>query len=579
MSRARARARCSLLQFLTPAPDVYNVRRVTASPIAERRRDARRPRAIALYCLLLLATILRSFNFPSPYEQRDSDETGYVQSSMAVFEGMLPPFKAAPAGPQIWIGWSYLAARAAMYTVFPTEDERAASRAFRPYVAINHAVFDAYRAPGGIRTFEIVIICALSILAVAGAFRIGEFFGGVSGAVFAGGLVACLPMFVDLSTQSRPYSLAWSFGIFAMCLAVVRAPQGKWVAAAVCLGLAVASRVEMVCLIPFVLVQIGAATAPAKRRRTVIRAAALAITVACAVAPWFALGFFGNLRSIVSVRFIGASDAKPTILQTVLDVAWTQGLLIAVVVFAFALVRSRRNWLLILTLLLLLTVLRPTGYGLHHQGPAIVALCLFASIGFAWIENRSSRASLAIALAAIVIPLVQSARLIRENRARYVAADPTGWIERNVPPGTTVYWSSAFDRLPLPTPASSDAIWAELTDVHAWQKKLTWGAGRLNVESNQLPRALSEDLMEKDRGRYRCWFILGSRANVNAPRYDVHVWRDSPLFGEQRTPDQLRNERAMFVVRGEAITEFGEPVMRWSSSDGKTGVMIYDRSK
>src|SRR5207237_4723973 len=101
----------------------------------------------------------------------------------------------------------------------------------------NHALWDCYRDLGSLRAFEIACIALLSVAAVVPAFRLGARFGGLAGAILCGGLFAAMPLFVDLACQTRSYSMAWSFGAFALDAAVRGAPRGRWWTAAVFLGL------------------------------------------------------------------------------------------------------------------------------------------------------------------------------------------------------------------------------------------------------------------------------------------------------------------------------------------------------
>jgi hypothetical protein len=446
--------------------------------------------------LIGIGVILRAYNFPAPYEQRDSDEVGYVQSSLSVLEGSVPGFKAAPAGPQIWLGWGYAAAKSARYLIAPTAEERASAMALRPYVALNHAIFDCYREMGGMRIFEIAVTSFVSIGSIWAAYRLGMIYAGFAGGVLVGGLTSVLPLFVNLSTQSRPYSLAWSFGIFSLFLAAKNAASARWVLSACLLGLSIAARIEMLCILPFVVGEYALANA-GNRIRLTWRVTLLSLVVLCAVAPWFPLSLVGNLKTIVAVRFIGTPDTMPSPLQTITEIAIAQGLLLAIVLLPMGVgCRSqdqhRRAWLVCLAILLALTMLRSTGYGLQHQGPAVLILVIYSAIGLRCIGERWPRAALPIAIAALLLSLTQSLRMIHANRQEYVPADATDWIERNVPAGATVYWCPGLARLPLPTPEAADAIWRPLSDPHAYERKLQWGTGRMGTAVSEPPRVLGE---------------------------------------------------------------------------------------
>ena len=528
---------------------------------------------------MLIGTALRIYNFPAPYEQRDSDEVGYLQSSLAVLEGAIPGYKAAPAGPQIWIGWCYAAAKTAGYLLMPTAEERACPLTMRPFIALNHALFDCYRELGGIRMWTIGVSVLISIVAIWAAFRLGCIYAGSAGGILLGGLVACLPLFVNLATQSRPYSLAWSFGFISLYQAAKGASSRRWTISALFLGLSIASRIEMLCLAPFVIGEYIRVTQNG-RWRLAAQIVGLALLIGCATAPWLTSSLVGNLKTIVAVRLIGTADTMPTARQSIAEVTIQQGLLVTAILLlagfaAWTDAASRgRPWLVLLAMLLVATILRPTGYGLQHQGPAIMVLVVYAAIGLGWIERRWPRAAVPVALLAIVFPLAQSLRMIHANRVDYVASDPTAWIERNVPAGTTVYWWLALSRLPLPTIQASDAIWAPLSDPHAYERKMQWGSDRVGSTLAESPRVLADDLMAKDRTQFRCWFVLGGRSQVQIPRYDVRILGGSAVFGNQDPIEKLAGASGVIVVRGEPVPALGEPEVLWTH-DGVNGIMIY----
>src|SRR5205085_6147193 len=116
---------------------------------------------------------------------------------------------------------------------------------------------------------------------------------------------------------------------------------------------------------------------------------------------------------------------------------------------------------------------------------------------------------------------------------------------------------------------ASNAIWREFTDPHAFERKLQWGSGRLGVTSTpSIPRALADDIMAKDRGHHRCWFILGGRQQLPDPRYDIRLLGGSAVFADQRPPDQLAGESAVVVTTGDPVPALGDPVTQWLNPDG-----------
>jgi len=207
-----------------------------------------------LIALLSLAATLRVWTFPAANEARDIDEGGYVLSSLLVLEGLPPAFKAAPGGVQIWLGVAHTAFRAAEHLVYPTASEASAPKMLRPVLALDRALFEAYRDGTGLRRFELACIHVVSLAGVAAGYQLGRK-GGRLGSVLVGGMIAALPVFVSFSNMARPYSMAWYFAILAMNSASRRAPAGRFVAAAVWMGLSMSCRVEMCALLPLVAVE------------------------------------------------------------------------------------------------------------------------------------------------------------------------------------------------------------------------------------------------------------------------------------------------------------------------------------
>src|SRR5207244_2523205 len=188
------------------------------------------------------------------------------------------------------------------------------------------------------------------------AFRVGELHGGLPGALAAGGLAAFLPSLLGYSVMATPYGAAWSFAI----LAYHQAAFGRR-GAAVLLGLAIGSRIELVLL------------APLFGRRPRFHAAVL--ITALIVSPWWLMHLLGNLRGIATVRLLGPAFS----LSGVADLAWKEGLGVAIAVAAGGLAAQKRWWHLAYLAALLVTAAKPSGFGVRHQGPVIVATLLLAT--------------------------------------------------------------------------------------------------------------------------------------------------------------------------------------------------------
>ena len=166
--------------------------------------------------LLLLAIAVRLFHWPAPHELRDGDELGYAWGSLQLLEGNLPAIHYAPAGPQTWMGWMYAGLVSIKHLASPDSTESQAPRQLRPFLAIDHALFDLYRDAASLRQVWIATSFVCAMAGVVAAFGLGLARARLPGAIFMGGTIALLPLFVDFSVQARPYIAAWSFGVMAL---------------------------------------------------------------------------------------------------------------------------------------------------------------------------------------------------------------------------------------------------------------------------------------------------------------------------------------------------------------------------
>ena len=83
--------------------------------------------------------------------------------------------------------------------------------------------------------------------------RFGYKQAGGTGALAGGLLAAALPIVLEMSIQARPYGIAWSFALLAAAAAATGRERSRALRAGVCLGVAVASRIDMVMVGPLVL--------------------------------------------------------------------------------------------------------------------------------------------------------------------------------------------------------------------------------------------------------------------------------------------------------------------------------------
>src|SRR4051794_37665485 len=97
-----------------------------------------------LAALLLVAGVTFPSWFPDPHQYQDEDELSYMMVGTEVFQGLSPAYHYTFSGPEAWVSWTYTAASSARYFIFPTAEEAAVDPQVRPYVAINHAIWDIY---------------------------------------------------------------------------------------------------------------------------------------------------------------------------------------------------------------------------------------------------------------------------------------------------------------------------------------------------------------------------------------------------------------------------------------------------
>lgn len=542
-------------------------------------RDRRKSAWVA--GVVLLATLARLAVFPERYEVRDVDEPGYLAGGLQLLEGWTPGTKAAPGATMYWITWAYAGVQSAHHLVRPGPEERAVPFLLRPFVAVNHAIFDNYRDLSGLHVFMIAAFVLISAAAAAAAALLGYRCGGALGAVLAGGFFALCPVFVEFTAMTRPYVLGWDFGL----LAIYFATRGGVARAAVFTGLAVASRIEMLAVLPMVAWGLwdGAGAPPWRLGRPFARYVALSALVSVAVAPWLVTNMLGLIRSIVTVRFAPPPEVNLPVARAVAEVAFFQGAALALLAAAAGIARLPRGQrgrailLLIYVLLLMAMFVRQSGFGLHQNASMFVGVVLLLAVGARGLREiaplRRPRVMAAAVALILVLPFMMTARLAARVARLGTGDGSVAWIEQNVPAGTTVYWMPAFAlRQLLPTPRSADAAWETVTNVKAWQAKLQAGMSRLGVAAEDLPRALADEHMIQDRGARRGTFILGSRPAYPAPRYDLRLIGLPLMFHVADVPGEWKRTGGVVVTRtipGQpAPTEFGTPTAQWVHAGG-----------
>lgn len=309
----------------------------------------------------------------------------------------------------------------------------------------------------------------------------------------------------------------------------------------------------------------------------------LAAITTLLLAPWIVTNLIGNLRIIATVRLADPTRVVP-LKDTLLDFAVTQGLwllpLLAVVGALWPRRGQRFPRILLAAYVVLAgaSIVKATGFGLQHQGGPLVILIVMSAFALRPLMRFDGKVAWIVCGLALIVPAVQAVRSIAIRQRSYVDDAPAvAWIERNVPPGTRVYVvNSLFN--PLPTRAASDALWAEVNDDGAWERKFLAGLQRFNLTSDQIPRALSEENMLVEKGNRRGWFILGSRGDVGRPRFDIRIIGGSPIFGVHDLPAEFAKTGGVILWRGtldDAEIKGLTPAQRWDSPNKKTGVFVF----
>jgi len=533
---------------------------------------------------LAVAAALRLANFPGPRELRDEDEIRYATSGLQLFEGLPPGMKATPNGPQTWLGAAYAALQSTHLFARPPAEWGAAPAQVRFFLAADRALFDSYRDIAGLRTFLLVWQLIVSLAAVAVAGRFGFAVAGLAGGVLIGGLVACLPLYIEFAAMTRAYSDAWSFAWIAVGLFAWPQSRGAAIGRAIAYGLAVASRIDMLLLAPvMVLMHFRLGSPDRPRWPQVARFALVSAATAYMAAPWTLVHLVGLLRVIATARIAGQFTSENPRLETLMEFVWQQGLgpLLVWLAVLVVITAQRASWpdrlFVLFAAALVLSMFTGPYQPMRYHGAVLVVLPVLAVVLTAWLPDRALRPAAVISLAVVALPLGQSIAGVMRTSHRHVDADVVGWMETHVPAGAVVYLFSNFEaEALLPTTDASRRLWAEVTDASAWQRKFQRGLGRFRLDAKWLPRAFSEENLWLERADRRRWFVLGSGVDASRPRYDVHLFLGSPTFGVQDVFAESRKTGGFIVYRGSRPpADAGEVRREWLARDG-SGVFVLE---
>jgi hypothetical protein len=396
-------------------------------------------------------------------------------------------------------------------------------------------------------------------------------------------------MFVDFTDMSRPYMTAWCFGLLSLYFAACVNGRWRMVAAGVFLGLSIASRIEMLLFAPLVLWEFW--HRHQARRFFVAVGSLIGITavVTLLTAPWLVTHLIGQLRTIATVRFGPNPFGATTLLENLKALAGANGLAVAILagaagVVLFPFVRniaastgeSPGRWdrlrvalLAIYVALLLLSLGHGTIY-LHQQGPVVLALITFGTFAAGVLDRWFPRVAPWVVAALLLLPLGQSIWMVVQRQSWYVPDPSVAWVEAHVPSGTIVYTTGGLQNL-LPTEASATALWSEVTDDHAWRAKFQSGLERFHLQAGQLPRALSDENLVQERGNRRGYFILGGRADLPDPRYDLRLYNCSPVFGVKDPVPVFLQTGGVLIWKGRAYDPSVAglvPAVKWTNRNG-----------
>lgn len=503
--------------------------------------------------IVLLAVTVRLVAFPDGHAPPASDEAGYLGDGLLLLEGVTPAYKFVPAGLLTWFTAMIAGIDAMWRLVVGGAAFAGMPGMLKPLAALEATLFTHYADLSSLRLIAVGAIVLLGCASVLLAARL---------ALVAGALAATIPMFIEMSTEARPYAVAWSLALLALLLAQ-RAGRGRVIGAGVLIGLAVGTRIDMVLLGPLVLLlqwRSAPGRVPWRDFALTIGVAALAFFV---VAPWYLTHLLGNVRYILSVRLLDTvhGDDVPTAWQ----VFWFEGLTLPVTaaLAGLAVAGLRRRWpeALAGVWLLLLTALafKPTDFGLRHDGAMVVATIGLLPVALGALAELVPQRRRAVAMVNIgllvvapaIVLAVHDAFMLRKAR---VADQAVAWIERNVAPGTKVYIMDRID-VPLPTPEAAERIWTSVAQPDAWREKLRLGSERFGLGGGGLPRALSEEHGYQERGVHRRFYILGAPLQPRRPRYDLYIVSDGGRFDVP-----LAEAARRICAEGGVLVHFGVPI-------------------
>jgi hypothetical protein len=534
-----------------------------------------RPWLVPAICILIGA-ILRLGRFPHTGSPSQFDEVGYLSNGLLLLEGETPINKYAPSGPLTWLSATYGGIKALLKLIADKADIAHFPSILRPAAALQSALFDLYTNLSGLRLTVAVLTILLTLAGVLAACRLGKALGGTAGQILAGLLAASLPIFVEMSTETRPYASAWAFALIALAAAGTGKAGARIFSTGIVLGLAVGSHIDMIRIVPVVLLlQWRRAETSRLPWAEFGRTMGVALTAFLLVAPWYLLHFLDNVRQILSVRLLGSAGHGLQWFQAGLAIP------LAIALVGLLLAGLRRNWPAlgcgIWLALNALLALRPSEHGLQHDGALIVMIVALAPLGVATLFELAPilrRAPVCVAAITIIVaPCIWQGAGTAFVHGRSLAPDQSvDWIEANVPAGTPVYVDSGQFRSLLPTTRSADKLWADVASPYVWKEKYLHDMARFGLDDSESLRVMSTDRLAADLGNRRRFYMLGADGQAERPRYDLRSVSYGSFFDlpPKAAVEQLCRDGGIYLHSGTAIADLPAPATSWVRPDGNS---------
>jgi hypothetical protein len=532
-----------------------------------------------LFLSILTGAILRIARFPHGNSPTETDEIGYLSDGLLLLEGETPIHKYAPSGPLTWFSAWYAAIRTVVVLFSGGSDVSVFPALVRPAAALEASLFYLYADMSSLRLTAVALTVLLTLLAVAAAFWLGKAFLGTLGAVAAGLMAASLPSFVELSTEARPYAIAWASGLIALAAAGTNKPRSQLLSAGIFLGLAIGSHIDMLRIAPLVLLlqwrRSGNGVVPWHDFYITLITSLICFLI---IAPWYELHLIDNIRQIITVRMMGAEHTSLLSLWLGwLDAGIALPLVVTIAGLLMALSRRRWPefccgiWLVLNTAI----AAYPSAHGIHHDGAWLVMVIALLPLGLSIIFDMVpvfKKPALASAIAVIIVAPTMwrgGAQAFAEGRSLN-PDQAIDWVEKNVTPGTTIFVEGSGTRSLLPTRDATTRLWTDVAAPDAWVPKYLHDVTKFGLGSERPLRVMSSDRIASDRGNRRRYYILGAPLQPERPRYDLWIVSYGSFY-DVPPPiviERLCQDGGIYIHSGSKIDVLPLSVASWPRDDG-----------